>query len=50
RALFLSGFSEEVPLVMHVVSRIVDRQFLLGDEERETFVGMMRRVIRRSDL
>jgi putative transposase len=42
RALFLSGFSEEVPLVMHVVSRIVDRQFLLGDEERETFVGMMR--------
>ena len=27
---------------MHVVSRIVDRQFLLGDEEREVFVQMMR--------
>jgi hypothetical protein len=29
RALFLSGFSDEVPVCMRVVSRIVDRQFLL---------------------
>ena len=28
--------------MMHVVSRIVDRQFLLGDVERETFIAMMR--------
>jgi REP element-mobilizing transposase RayT len=42
RALFLSGFSDEVPVCMHVVSRIVDRQFLLKDDEREVFVGMMR--------
>ena len=42
RKLFLSGFNEGEPLIMHVVSRIVDRQFLLGDEEREVFVQMMR--------
>ena len=42
RKLFLSGFSEESPLIMHCVSRVVDRQFLLGDEEREVFVEMMR--------
>ena len=42
RKLFLSGFSQEVPLIMHCVSRVVDRQFVLGDEEREVFVGMMR--------
>ena len=27
---------------MHCVSRVVDRQFLLGDEERDTFIQMMR--------
>ena len=42
RSLFLSGFNEEEPLILHVVSRIAGRQFLLGDEEREVFVEMMR--------
>ena len=42
RKLFLSGFSEKAPLIMHCVSRVVDRQFVLGDEEREVFVEMMR--------
>ncbi len=42
RKLFLSGFNEEIPLIMHITSRIVDRQYLLGDEEREVFVEMMR--------
>lgn len=44
--MFLAGFSGEAALIMHctsrIVSRIVGREFLLGDEEKEAFVNMMR--------
>ena len=42
RELFLSGFSVESAVIMHCTSRIVGREFLLGDEEKEAFVRMMR--------
>jgi putative transposase len=28
----------------HVISRVVDRRFILGDEEREHFVVLMRKL------
>lgn len=42
RKLFLSGFSGKSAVIMHCTSRIVGREFLLGDEEKEVFVKMMR--------
>jgi hypothetical protein len=29
----------------HVISHVVDRRFILGDEEREHFVVLMRKLI-----
>ncbi len=43
RRLFLAGFNPDVALKVHCVSRVVDRNFVLGDEEREMFVALMRR-------
>lgn len=40
--MFLSGFSGGSAVIMHCTSRIVGREFLLGDEEKEGFVKMMR--------
>ena len=28
----------------HIISRVVDRRFILGDEEREHFVALMRKL------
>ena len=42
RSLFLSGFSGESALIMHCTSRIVGREFLLGEVAKEAFVKMMR--------
>lgn len=42
RTLFLSGFDEKSPLIMHCVSRANGRQMLFGDEEKDAFVGFMR--------
>ena len=42
RSLFLSGFSGKSALIMHCTSRIVGREFLLGEVEKEAFVKMMR--------
>ena len=42
RTLFLAGFDEKSPLIMHCVSRVNGRQMLFGDEEKDAFVGFMR--------
>lgn len=42
RKIFLSGFDERSPLIMHCVSRVNGRQMLFGDEEKDAFVGFMR--------
>ena len=34
--------SEEKPSIYHCVSRVVDRQFVFGDDEREVFRMFMR--------
>ena len=39
---FISPFSEGSSSTYHCVSRVVDRQFVLGREEKDVFVKMMR--------
>jgi len=43
RETILSPFREEESAIYHCVSRVVDRAFKFGDEERDVFVQMMRR-------
>ncbi len=43
RETILSPFREEKSALYHCISRVVDRDFKFGDEEREVFVQMMRR-------
>jgi REP element-mobilizing transposase RayT len=38
----LEGCDPQKPVIYHVVSRVVDRLFILGDEEREHFKMLMR--------
>lgn len=39
---FISPFSEDHSSTYHCVSRVVDRKFVMGEEEKDVFVGMMR--------
>ena len=43
RETILSPFREEQSSIYHCVSRVVNRDFVFGDEEREMFVLLMRR-------
>ena len=42
QARFLSPSAEDDPSLYHCISRVVDRQFVLGREEKDVFVRMMR--------
>ena len=39
---FISPWSESDSSIYHCISRVVDRQFVLGSEEKDVFVKMMR--------
>ena len=39
---FISPYAEEDSSIYHCVSRVVDRQFVMGVEEKDVFVRMMR--------
>ncbi|MBK1792814.1 transposase [Persicirhabdus sediminis] len=41
-ARYLSPYRKHRSAVYHCISRVVDRRFILGDTERELFVGLMR--------